>query len=107
MTLSIKQFCPPTSVFLFPPLRAADQKKNLPNITAKWKTTKYIQLHINNDRMSKLNHNFRALHGLTKVAFSKEWLWWRLFASSAMGLQKTCLPSVETLGIGMVSETGA
>lgn len=88
MTLSVKQFCP--SVFLFPLIRAAAQKKNLLNITTKWKTTKYIQLHINNDRQSKLSHYFKAQHSLTKVISSKEWLWWRLFASSAMGFQKTC-----------------
>lgn len=85
MTLSVKQFCP--SVFLFPLIRAAAQEKNLLNITREWKTTKYIQLHINKDKLSKLSHNFNAQHSLPKVASSKEWLRWRLFAPSAMGLQ--------------------
>lgn len=107
MKLSVKQFCSSTSVFLFPLIRAAAQKKYLLNIATEWKTTKYIQLHINNDSLSKLSCNFKAQHSLTKVASSKEWLWWRLFASSAMGLQKTCLPSVEALAIGVVSDTGA
>lgn len=91
MILSVKQFCP--SVSLFPLIRAAAQKENLLNITREWKTTKYIQLHMNKDNLSKLSHNFKAQHILPKVASSKEWLWWRLFASSAMGLQKTCLKS--------------